>query len=228
MTLRQPSSARDRFYAQYWSSAQSDDDDPTTELRRRWLLECLREHAQGARPRRILDAGCGSGEFAAFLRKSGFEVTAIDLSSDVIAAASAAHPGIRFLVGSLEDRLDLADGEFDAIWHTEVLEHLFDVHACLSELNRVLRQGGLLLLTTPYHGWLKNLVIACTRFEEHFNPYLSHVRFFTRRSLSACLVRAGFEPVHWRGLGRVWLLYRSFFVVARKIGVPLPAPEIVG
>jgi SAM-dependent methyltransferase len=158
----------------------------------------------------------------------GFAVTGIDISQTAVAYAQAQCPGAQFQVAMLEEKLPFADEAFAAIWCTEVVEHLFDVHAALAELNRVLRPGGKLILTTPHHGLLKNLVIATIGFDKHYNPYLSHIRFFTRRSLSVCLEHAGFAVDQWRGIGRRWPVWKSQFVVSRKLGLPGPAPEIVG
>jgi len=220
-----------RFYEAYWSKEGKavPDEDPTTEERKHVLALSLRQLAATRdRPGKILDAGCGNGEFTMFIKELGFEVVGIDTAVAAIERARARYPNITFYIGSLEDRLLFHDGEFQAIWSTEVLEHLFDVHACLSELNRVLAQNGLLILTTPFHGLLKNIAITLMAFERHFNPYLSHIRFFTRRSLTECLTRAGFDPVLWRGIGRSWPLYKSFFVVARKVRAAEPPPEIIG
>ncbi len=114
------------------------------------------------------------------------------------------------------------------MWCTEVLEHVLDVHAGLAELNRVVVQGGLLVLTVPYHGLAKNLLIALVAFERHYNPYISHIRFYTRKSLCDCLERAGFTAISWGGVGRCWPLWMSHFVIARKTGVPGHTPQIIG
>ena len=106
--------------------------------------------------------------------------------------------------------------EFDAVWSTEVIEHVFDVHLHLREVHRVLRDGGLYVLTTPFHGRLKNILVSLLKFDRHFDPEGGHIRFFDRAGLNRCLLRAGLRPLAWRGIGRVWPLYRTWFVVARK------------
>ena len=225
---------QDRFYEVYWSRGGKliSEDDPTTEDRKHLLALAFKKFLPGlssGQPRgKVLDAGCGDGEFCIFIRQLGFDSVGIDIACAAIERARLRYPAARFYVGSLENTLPFHDGEFDAIWCTEVLEHLFDVHACLSELNRVLREGGLLILTTPFHGLMKNLAITLVGFERHFHPYLSHIRFFTRRSLSECLWRAGFELVMRRGMGRIWPLHKSFFVVARKVRPPGATPAIIG
>lgn len=224
----------DRFYDAYWSQGREQflARDPTNEDRKRRLALALSKFLDGSRRGRlagkVLDAGCGSGEFTVFIERLGFDVVGLDISSAAIEKAKTLCPSAQFYASSLEEKLPFNDGDFDAVWSTEVLEHLFDVHACLSEFNRVLRNKKILILTTPSHGLLKNLAITLVGFEKHYNPYLSHIRFFTKRSLTGCLTRAGFEPMLWRGIGRVWPLYKSFFVVARKVRAPGPAPEIVG
>ena len=176
----------------------------------------------------VLDAGCGSGEFLLFLSRLGYEVTGIDLSPEAISKSRATAPGVRLEVASLERGLPFASGVFAAVWCTEVLEHLFDIHAALVELNRVLIPGGLLVLTVPFHGRVKNLLIALGGFERHYNPYLSHIRFFTRKTLGICIVHGGFTALSWGGVGRYWPLWMSHFLVARKTAVPSSAPEIIG
>jgi 2-polyprenyl-6-hydroxyphenyl methylase/3-demethylubiquinone-9 3-methyltransferase len=176
----------------------------------------------------VLDAGCGNGEFTSFLASLGYSVTGVDVSATAIARSKAQVPNGRFEVASLEAGLPFQGGEFSAVWCSEVLEHITDVHAALSEFNRVLVFGGVVVLTTSYHGLIKNLAIAVAGFERHYDPYLSHIRFFTRRSLGACLSRTGFTPISWSGVGRRWPLWMSHFVVARKDSHPGAPPQIMG
>jgi SAM-dependent methyltransferase len=224
---------REQFYEAYWSDPAKaiPIDDPTTMERQRLLEQALKDFL-GQRSHRsqgiVLDAGCGSGEFTRFLSKLGYDTVGIDIAAAAVERARIGWPEGRFYVGSLEQALPFQDEEYDAIWNTEVLEHLFDVHACLSEFNRVLREDGLLILTVPFHGLVKNLAVSIAGFERHYNPYVSHIRFFTKRSLTNALCHAGFDPFQWRGIGRIWPFYKSIFVVARKVRPSRPAPEITG
>ncbi len=215
------------FYERYWSEPDNltPEQDPTTPERQKLLLRALRPLKNGSR---VLDAGCGSGYFSRVIADAGFKVTGMDISSRAVERAKTLHPGLDFLVHSVDERLSFADGAFGAVWLTEVLEHVFDIHACLSEVNRVLEPEGYLILTVPYHGLLKNIAIALCGFERHFNPLISHVRFFTKRSLCECLLQAGFSPVYFRGIGRCWPMYKSMYVVAKKCGSPRQQPRIIG
>lgn len=216
------------FYERYWKSAKETESyhcgfDITQ--RKRYLQKALSSIPAG---KKVLDAGCGNGEFSKFLTVLGYQVISIDISALATQHAQQQFPQGIFSVTSVEDGIPFPDATFAAVWSSEVLEHLFDVHAALSEINRVLTMGGVFVLTTPHHGMVKNIIIALRNFDHHYNPYLSHIRFFTGKTLDMCLQRAGFRIETFSGVGRRWPVWRSSFVVARKIAPPGPAPEIEG
>jgi SAM-dependent methyltransferase len=99
----------------------------------RLALELIAE----ARPRRVLDAGCGTADFAALIAAP--EVVCVDVSP--AAVEQARSRGLRAEVAEIE-RLPFADGEFDTVTCNWVLYHLEDVDAGLAEIARVLRPGG--------------------------------------------------------------------------------------
>ena len=81
------------------------------------------------------------------------------------------------------------------VWAGETIEHVADTAGWLSEIRRVLRPGGRLLLSTPDHGRLLVLWLACSRraFEAHFDPRADHLRYYTRAGLTRLLGELGFE-----------------------------------
>jgi len=216
-----------QFYERYWQRPAEIGSELGLAVapRQALLRRALRSLPPGAP---VLDAGCGAGDFSAFIAGLGFQSVGVDLSTAVVAHARSRYPSLSFHAAALEQGLPFADGTFAAVWCSEVLEHLFDVHAALAELNRVLRPGGTLVLTTPYHGLAKNLIITLKGFDAHYNPYLSHIRFFSRRTLTGCLRRSGFELGAWGGIGRTWPVWKSQTAICRKTGAPGPAPEIIG
>ena len=202
------------FYERYWQHPESEPEQGQLVVQRKRMLRVALTNFE---PRaQVLDAGCGNGVFTAFLSELGFDAKGIDISGTAIGKARQRYPGIRFEVASLEDGLPFKNEEFDVIWCTEVLEHLFDVEAALAEINRVLRANGKLVLTMPYHGLVKNIAISVLSFDRHYDPGGPHIRFFTRRSLHLCLRRAGFVLERSEGVGRFWPVWMSHFVVARK------------
>ncbi len=82
-----------------------------------------------------------------------------------------------------------------------------------------LRPGGLLIVTTPYHGWLKNVAVAASgKFDKHSEALIEggHIKFFSRDSLERMLRGCGFEPVRFKGVGRAPYLWKSMILAARK------------
>ncbi len=205
------------FYEQYWRQPEAaPESGQLVEERKALLKVALNDLRPGAR---VLDIGCGSGVFTAFLQDTGFDVVGVDISQRAVRYARQRYPGIRFEAVSVEHGLSFKNEEFDVVWCSEVLEHLFDVGAALTEINRVLPLGGKFVLTTLYHGLVKNLLICVLTFERHYDPCGPHIRFFTRRSLKLCLEKAGFTVERCAGVGRFWPVWMSHFVVARKVSM---------
>jgi ubiquinone biosynthesis O-methyltransferase len=167
----------------------------------------------------LLDIGCGNGAMAASLAARGAVVTGIDLSDSGIALARAAHPAVRFEVASVYDDLQARLGTFDRVIALEVIEHLFDPRTFLRRAFDALKTGGTLVLSTPYHSYLKNVALALSgRLDAHFTVLWDggHIKFFSQRTLAAMLQEAGFEDLRFQGAGRVPLLWKSLVASARR------------
>jgi SAM-dependent methyltransferase len=145
---------------------------------------------------RVLDLGCGDGAFAAELLGAGCAVTMADVSGEARRRARARAPGAEAVALAEGAPLPFDEDTFDVVWAGEVLEHVADVVGLLAEVRRVLRWGGPLLVTTPWHG---RLAVAS---DAHFDPRADHLRFFSARTLRAVLADAGFPAAHVRRAGR--------------------------
>jgi 2-polyprenyl-3-methyl-5-hydroxy-6-metoxy-1,4-benzoquinol methylase len=173
-------------------------------LRERFLLRKLAgERSRAGGVPRVLDVGCGEGHFAMALRRNGAEVVAIDVADEPLRRARARHAGLDLRLVEPEAPLPLEDSSFDVVWAGEVIEHVADGSQWLSELRRVLRSGGLLLLSTPDHGLLSRLWLGLSRraFEARLDPRSDHLRFYVRRTLAELLADFGFEEVTVVGAG---------------------------
>ena len=184
---------------------------------RPWAWEQRRALLLGeARPgERVLDLGCGAGHFTAALVRHGCTVIGTDIAERALERARETSPGADLRPMSPDGDLPLAHGEVDLVWCSEVIEHVPDVGALLTEVRRVLRPGGRLLLTTPAHGRLRRVLLAALRFDAHFDPFGQHVRFFSARSLRGALERSGFGDVRIRAQGGPPLLRET--LVARAV-----------
>jgi 2-polyprenyl-3-methyl-5-hydroxy-6-metoxy-1,4-benzoquinol methylase len=168
-------------------------------LRSRFVRESVRAGE------RVLDVGCGEGRFAAELARAGATVVGIDVAEEPLRRGRELHPeleqDLRLVDG--EGAWELADASFDVVWAGEVIEHVADTAAWLSEVRRVLRSGGRLLLSTPAHGRLTILHLALSRraFAAHFDPRGEHLRFYSRETLMELLEDFRFQAVEVRAAG---------------------------
>src|SRR5579871_5222591 len=122
------------------------------------VLKLLASSTTGSR---VLDAGCGNGFFARQLHEKGFDVVGMDLDESGIFHARKLCPSVRFEVGSVYDDIGALFGrQFDVVVALEVIEHLYDPRTFVTRVQECLRPGGLFILSTPYHGYVKNLLIA--------------------------------------------------------------------
>lgn len=145
----------------------------------------------------VLDLGCGAGEFSAALAKAGAEVIAVDVAGEALRRARERVPGLDARLWRDGESLPVEDCAVDVVWAGEVIEHVADVTPWLSEVRRVLRPGGTLLVTTPHHGPMTLLVLALRprRFQRHFDPRNDHVRFYSPVTLGRLLDDLGFDVV---------------------------------
>ena len=197
------------FYEAVWADLPADPQ-PWAWARRRELL--LQEIGPGDR---VLDLGCGAGRFVAAAREAGGDVVGVDIAEAALERARQVAPGADLRLLGADGSVPLGHGEVDLVWCSEVLEHVPDTVGLLTEIRRVLRSGGRLLLTVPDHGRLRRTLIALARYESHYDPLGQHLRFYSRRSLTVALDATGFTDVRLAALGGLPLLREA--IVARAV-----------
>ncbi|HWF75528.1 MAG TPA: class I SAM-dependent methyltransferase, partial [Solirubrobacteraceae bacterium] len=149
------------YFEELWERLPAELEPPDLALRRDFLLG-----SSIAPGERALDLGSGAGEFTAMLAGAGADVIGAEVAEAAIARARAAHPELAFRLVPLDGPLPFDDSSFELVWASEVIEHVADTARWLSEVRRVLRPGGRLLLTTPNHSRLRLLIGGIERFSE--------------------------------------------------------------
>jgi SAM-dependent methyltransferase len=159
----------------------------------------------------LLDLGCGFGRHAFEAARRGASVIALDAGADEVAQVRATfgamvdagelppdHPATAVRANALA--LPFADGTFDRVIASEVLEHIPDDTAAMAELARVLRPGGSMAVTVPR--CVPEAINWALSDEYHDTPG-GHVRIYRRSTLERRLSGAGLEATghhHAHGL----------------------------
>jgi 2-polyprenyl-3-methyl-5-hydroxy-6-metoxy-1,4-benzoquinol methylase len=212
---------RSSYHESIWAGVPEGLDPPDLALRLAFLLE----HAEAAgaacgSPPRVLDVGCGEGRFTAELARRGFPVVGVDVAEEPLRRARAREPALEVRIVPAEGHWPLANASFDVVWAGETIEHVADTVGWLSEVHRVLRAGGRLLLSTPAHGRLRMLALALSgaRFDRHFDPRADHLRFYSRRTLARLLADLGFREIEVQEAGGTPLARRLLLASAVRAG----------
>lgn len=154
---------------------------------------------------RLLDIACGDGGLAALVKEKYHEIHGVELSDEVIGIAQ--KKGIKAIMCDLNnERLPYPDGSFDAVTCLDIIEHVFDPARLIKESYRVLRSGGVLVLSTPNIRYVYNLftLVFKGRFPrtssdpEGFDG--GHIHYFTFSDIEYLLKTADFQKIEKFGL----------------------------
>lgn len=195
-------------------------DPPHQAMYLKTILSVLRSHGVST----VLDAGCGDGNFTESLAvEGGFRMFGVDLSSGGVEIALKRPGGMRFAVASVYDDLLKEFPEIqnvDAIVSIEVIEHLYHPREFFKRARQALRPGGVLVITTPYWGYLKNIVLALTNRIDRALTALwdgGHIKHWSYRTLRLMGEDQGFECIGFHGAGRqIPFLWKGMVMIFRK------------
>ena len=169
--------------------------------------------------KRVFDLGCGNGSVADALAAEGYDLCGVDPSVEGIAQGQAAHPHLLLEEGSAYDDLVARYGTFPAVISLEVVEHVYAPRDYARTLFDLVEPDGIALVSTPYHGYWKNLALALTgRLDTHFTALWDHghIKFWSVRTLGTLLREAGFYQMRFLRIGRVPALAKSMIAIVRK------------
>lgn len=184
-----------------------------------YLLPTIETELSQYKTARIFDLGCGNGSVAKRLNDLGWAVTGIDPSQKGIDQAMQKYPELNLHAGSAYEDLHQKFGTFPVVVSLEVVEHLYEPRKFATTAFELLEPGGRLLLSTPYHGYLKNLVLALSgKMDAHFTALWDHghIKFWSEKTISILLREAGFVNLRISRVGRLRPIAKSMIVVAQK------------
>jgi SAM-dependent methyltransferase len=174
---------------------------------------------------RVLDVGAGFGRHVFECARRGADVVALDYAEDEVvqtratlgAMVAAGDIDVERFKGVLRGdatKLPFDDGAFDVVITSEVLEHIQDDVAAISEMVRVLKPGGMFAATVP--AWLPEKINWMLSDEYHAPISVGgHVRIYSATELKAKLVTAGLDP---RGQHRAHALHSPYWWLKCAVG----------
>lgn len=172
---------------------------------------------------RVLDLGSGNGQLCRELHRQGWQSAGVEYDKQGVQLARQQFPDIAFYNFGVQDDPQLllaSEPVFDAVVSTEVIEHLFSPHLMPQYAAQILKPGGYMVISTPYHGYLKNLALCIfDKWDKHHDPlwHGGHIKFWSRMSLTRLLEQNGFKVLEFHGVGRMPYLWKSMLLVAQKI-----------
>jgi 2-polyprenyl-3-methyl-5-hydroxy-6-metoxy-1,4-benzoquinol methylase len=169
---------------------------------------------------KILDAGCGNGDFMKMLlnKYPELDIEGIDYSQIEVKEAKAR--GLNVRRGDFSEGIPSKNGEFDIVYAGEIIEHLYNPDLFLSEANRIIKKGGYLVISTPnLCAWFNRIIMLLgiqplflepstkskfigagflKRFKKEGQP-VGHVRIFNYAAIKDILEMNGFRILQVRG-----------------------------
>ncbi len=169
---------------------------------------------EGLAPGRLLDIGCGVGDFLVQMQKQKWEVMGVEPSDD---AKNIAEARLGFRPIGPSDYASLPDASFDVItlWH--VLEHVDDLKTQTSEITRLLKPKGRLVIALPNFQ-----SFDCQHFKDKWAAWdvPRHLNHFSPKTLQNLITSLGFTPIGTKKL--IWDAYYISFMSEQFLHHSLP------
>jgi 2-polyprenyl-3-methyl-5-hydroxy-6-metoxy-1,4-benzoquinol methylase len=185
----------------------------------RWILPVLEEFIARIAPKTAVDIGCGNGFVASCLSDQGIATVGIDSSQTGIEIARKTYPAVEFLRADIMHPIEaLAEKKSDCVVALDVIEHLWMPRVLFRRSRELLKPGAHLILSTPYHGYWKNLALAVTNsFDSHWHPLrdYGHVKFFSAKTIRALCGEEDFSVVEFRRVGRIAPIAKSMILLLK-------------
>tara|TARA_B100000989_G_C19530464_1_gene469436 strand:- start:3968 stop:4591 length:624 start_codon:yes stop_codon:yes gene_type:complete len=170
----------------------------------------------------LLDLGCGNGYLTKKISDlNNFKsIKAIDTSAQGISYAKNNYNGIiKFYHKSIDD-LILSGEKYNFVTCFEVIEHVYNPDLFLKNIVKIIHDDGHILISTPFHGYIKNLLISLlNNFDHHFDPLWmhGHIKFFSKKTFKIIANRNNLHIVDIYYSGRVYPISKSMFILLKKI-----------
>lgn len=165
--------------------------------------------------KKVADIGCGSGELIYELRNSCEYLVGVDIAKGLLEKARYKLNAQKTTTGKIEfiisqaEKLPFKNRAFHSAVYSEIIEHSRSVTDILNEANRILVNGGYILITIPVW-WVETII---TFFDKEFMKFSGHVKRFRLRELKYLLARHGFKVVKIRNYYFEWAFFYTISAI---------------
>lgn len=167
----------------------------------------------------FLDIGTGNGSALPYWKQQGWNVSAMEPDKSGYQFASQVSGVDIQMLGVGEKLPPEWCHAFDTAISLEVVEHLFNPQYLVETVSCALKPGGIAIISTPYHGFLKNLALSvANKWDFHHHPLRvgGHIKFWSKSTLIALFQKGPFRFVEFHGAGRLPFLWKSMIMVFQK------------
>ncbi|OUU51303.1 MAG: hypothetical protein CBC25_05780 [Pelagibacteraceae bacterium TMED65] len=171
------------------------------------------------KPKKILDIGSGNGYFCNILKKYCDRIDGIEPSLRGYEISKKEYSDLNFYNKSCYDNPEDFKNNYDLVISTEVIEHLYYPSKLIQFARECIKDKGYLIITTPYHGYLKNLAISIINgWDKHFTVDRDggHIKFWSIKTLNNLLEINNFKVIKNNGVGRLPYLWKGLITLAKK------------
>jgi 2-polyprenyl-6-hydroxyphenyl methylase/3-demethylubiquinone-9 3-methyltransferase len=169
--------------------------------------------------KRAFEIGCGSGYVANFLNRRGFVTTGIDPSRSGIETANKHFPHLSLFIGNSDENLPEKFGTFPFVYSLETISHVVKPEIFAQRVYDLLTDDGVAFVSTPYHGYWKNLALSLLdRWDRHLHT-LEETRYlslYSEATFSQLWRNAGFRSVKIVRVGRTKAFAKAMIAVLQK------------
>jgi len=184
-----------------------------------YLLSPVLKAIQKYQIKSLLDIGTGNGATIPVWLSQKIKVAAMEPDLEGYSFSSRYKEADVRQLGVGDMLPDEWKEAFDAAVSLEVVEHLFNPNHLVDTIHQTVKADGIVIISTPYHGYLKNLALAAAgKWDYHHHPARigGHIKFWSRKTLTELFVEKGFKEISFEGVGRVPYLWKSMILIFQK------------
>lgn len=200
-----------QYYERYWKTQEILED-----FHYKWPV--LKKFIPRKKDIKILDFGCGKGVITSVIEKINplSKIYSVDVSEEALTITKKKLPNSTLKKIADGSEIPFTDEYFEFIIASDVLEHVYDTENAFIELSRILKKNGRILISVPYNGLLKRVIISAFFLEKVFTLYSPHIRYFTKNSLFDALRAVLLSPIKAGYYGRFYPLSNGMYILAKK------------